>query len=85
MHFGFIIYFFSDKMFLRGIRSLRAEVKNLAEQQNTLLIMMEGISSASYIGKKSFAEEYDLDLPSKSFEEFTAFENKLKTDEECTH
>ena len=43
------------------------EVRQIFENQKALMAMIEIDRSGRFVGKKSFEEEYKLDLPLKTF------------------
>ncbi|XP_033208786.1 uncharacterized protein LOC117167742 isoform X2 [Belonocnema kinseyi] len=70
-------------LLIREIRGLRAEIREVEANQDSLMNMFEAVSCTNYVPKKSFAEEYSLTLPFNKLQEFADFENRLATDENC--
>ena len=65
------------------LRRLRAEIKEVQANQVSLMNMYEAVVCTNYVPKKTFAEEYTLELPFKTLQELIDFDNQLGTDEKC--
>ena len=62
---------------------MRAEVGDVKENQVVLKNMIENTAGINYASHKSFAEEYSLNIPFKTIEEFQNFNENVRSDEEC--
>ena len=79
------IFNLGNKILLKQIKLLPEEVAELKESVKELKTMTEVSASANYVGKKSFVEEFNLNLPLRNLEDFKAFDKEFKSNNECSH
>ena len=65
------------------MKFLKAEIRDVRENQIVLKNMLENTVGINYASNKSFAEQYSLNIPFKTIEEFQNFNEKVRSDEEC--
>ena len=74
-----IAFFYWDDLLIREIRGLRTEIREVQANQVSLMNMNKAVACTNYVPKKTFAEEYNLELPFETLQEFTDFDNQLWT------
>ena len=65
------------------MKGLRSDIKEVNRSQQTIITMLENLQGDKYVGKISFSEKYNLQLPLQTLEDLQNLEKQITTDEEC--
>ncbi|XP_043463672.1 uncharacterized protein LOC122499402 isoform X2 [Leptopilina heterotoma] len=68
---------------LKDLVLIKNKVEKIADDITVIKAILQSNKAAMYSGQKSFEEDFKLQLPFTTFEDFSKFSETLSTNEEC--